>query len=155
VKKLIFLTLAMALFFALTSIAYSADEALTPEKVSGIWEGSYYVTWSNDGYRHRFTCRILITPTLSGVLNCINLNQGSWQFDLSQGEIISNQLVMRDLKNTDTIRIKANITGKNILEGEFQGINNKGDLFNFKKKRDLTAEEKQRPLSQLEGLVNY
>ena len=40
-KKVIFWALAIIFFFTLTSLAFSEEEALIPEKISGIWEGYF------------------------------------------------------------------------------------------------------------------
>jgi hypothetical protein len=154
-KKLISLTSAMALFFALTSIAFSTDEALTPENLSGIWQGYGHLT-GGFGIKSRVSCKLLITSTLSSLLRCTaaGLN-GQPEYDFDQGEIINNQLVVHDREKPDIIRMKANINSKNALEGTIEIPRHFGDLLNFKKARALTDEEKQRPLSQLEGLVKY
>jgi|WetSurMetagenome_2_1015567.scaffolds.fasta_scaffold330912_2 hypothetical protein len=145
----------MALSFALTSITYSAEEALTPENLSGIWQGYGHLT-GGFGIKSRVGCRRLITPTLSILFRCNSQGlNGRPEYDFDQGEIINNQLVVRDQEKPDIIRIKANINSKNALEGTIEIPRHFGDLVNFKKARALTEEEKQRPLSQLEGLVKY
>jgi hypothetical protein len=156
-KKLFFLTLAMALSFALTSITFSADEALSPENLSGIWDG-YGRVKGGSGYIIKYSCKILITPTLSGILRCATSNAyvgigPEYYFD--QGEIINNELVVREREKPDIIRIKANINSKNVLEGTIRIPSHSGDLLSFKKNRSLTDEEKQHPVSQLESLVKY
>jgi hypothetical protein len=150
-KKLFFLILAIASLFALASITYSADEALTPEKLSGIWKGSARLIAPGQAYFDH-SCRLLITPSLNGLLRC-NSQMGNPAYDFDQGEIINNQLVVRDREMPNTIRLKAYITSKNRLEGEVQLRRVKGDLYGCKKIRELTDEERQMPLAQLEGLL--
>ena len=156
-RKLFFI-LAIALSFALTSIAYSADEALSPEKLSGIWRGD----WKSDQFAQiqgvstmpgPYDCRILITASLNAVFYCTHsLGGRTWDPILDgHGEIINNQLIIHDLANPDKIRMKAYITSKNRLEGET--YNFKGALLNFNKIRDLTNEERQHSLSQLQNLL--
>jgi hypothetical protein len=154
-KKLFCGIMAVVLFFALTSIAFSADEALTPEKISGIWQGAYNTISANDGYRYSTSCKLLITPNLNGIINSEAPWGGySFIFGLNgQGDIVNNQLIIRDRENPSVIRLKAHITKKNHLEGDFQGIQSKGDIVGCKKIRELTDEEKQWPLAQLEGLL--
>ena len=155
-KKSLLAVLAMVLFLTLTSVVYSAEEALTPEKISGIWKG-YFLTIITSLGRAELSCRVLITPSLTGVVSCSGPAVGKWQDVLDgQGNIISNQLVILDRKNPDVTRLKAYITSKNLMEGDYQHLGNpdyKGNLIKFKKIRDLTDEEKQRPLSQLKGLL--
>ena len=161
-KKGFFLASTVIFLFTLTSLAFSEEAALTPEKVSGIWKGH----WNSDEMAKfkyggsvmpaPYDCRILITPSLKGIINCRHTAGASpWLLVLDgQGEILGNQLVIHDLKDPSKIRMKAHITRKNRLEGECTEVYN-GDLTKFEKIRDLKDEEKQQSLSQLEGLVKW
>jgi hypothetical protein len=151
-KKFFLLTLGLALFFALASIAYSAEEALTPEKLSGMWEGGYTFVFANT-FSATSSCRALFTPNLNGIMRCRG-QHGSFLFVFDgQGDIVNNQLIIRDQEMPNTVRLKAYITSKNKLEGELKLPKSNGDLSGFKKIRELTDEEKQLPLAQLEGLL--
>jgi hypothetical protein len=151
------LTIIITLFSTLTPRASSSEEALTPEKLSGIWAGR----WSSfaldsargAGLLSTFRCQILITPNLTGIISCSSTMRGNFLLLLDvPGEIIDNQLVIRDPGKPSMIRMKVHMTGKNKLEGECTG-DYKGDLTIYKKVRDLKDEEKQRNLSQLQDLL--
>jgi len=150
-KKLFGGAVALVFFFALTSIAYSADEALTPEKICGIWEGT--LSLETPGYPRYFApCRILFKPDLTGILR-YNTPNAALKYVLDgKGDISNNQLIIRDRENPDIIRLKAYMTKKNLLEGNFKGKLSSGDLSDLKKIKELKDEEKELPLSQLEGL---
>ncbi len=155
-KKGILCSLAMVLFLTLSSVAFSAEEALTPERISGIWKG--YLVASIPGLgRGELTCQILITPGLTAVVSCSHDKAGRWKDILDvKGAISDNQLVIRQQKEPETIRLKAYITSKNRMEGYYfhhASRSYDGDLIKFKKVRDLSDEEKQQPLSQLKDLV--
>ena len=157
-KKGLLVVLTMVLFFTLTSLAYSSEKALTTENISGIWNGYFAVTLRGEG-KAIGTCKILITPSLTGVVSCSSDKFGKWKDVLDgQGEIINNQLVIRDRKNPDIIRLKAYMKSNKVVEGDYNHLygtprDYKGDLLKFKKIRDLNDEEKQWPLSQLQGLL--
>jgi hypothetical protein len=153
-KKIFFFTLALALVLSLASIGYAADEALTPEKLCGIWEGNYNIDSTRVGLpRYSAKCRILFKSDLSGIMR-YNTVAGMYKvvFD-GQRDINNNQLIIRDPENPDIVRLKAYMTKKNKLEGEFQGKVSFGDLVGFKKIRDLTDDEKQQSMEQLEILL--
>jgi hypothetical protein len=160
-KKGIFWALTVIFLFTLTSLAFSEEEALTPEKVSGLWKGYWnsvkmaQAKFGSTTMVAPYECRILITPSLNGIVNCRHAMATPWQLVLDgQGEIVGNQLVIRDRKDPSMIRMKAHITRKNRLEGECTEVYN-GDLIRLEKIRDLKDEEKQQSLSQLEGLVKW
>ncbi len=118
-KRLCMLTFSLALLFALASITYSADEVLTPERLCGIWEGTFTY---QDRYLARagYNSKLLITQNLNGVF-CHNVyGLSSTRILDGQGEIINNQLIMRQLIMSDRVveRIKVNMNSKNMLEGE-------------------------------------
>ena len=149
-KKLFLMTVAITLFFALLSIAYSADEVLTSEKLCGIWEG-YFNYQPRFGVPRTSSSRLLITPNLSGIFFYRSQYDSYVKFLDGQGEIVNNELVMREKV---LIRIKLKMDAKNILEGEGTTDDlNKGNLTKLKKVRDLTDAEKQKTLEELAGLM--
>ena len=155
-KKVIFWASTVIFFFTLTSLAFSENEAMTPEKISGIWEGIYTYSPNIGGTPFgRVRCLALFTPNLNGIMRWFPITgPDRFVFD-GQGDIVNNQLIIRDRKNPDIIRIKAYITGKNRLEGDTKiPVHTPMSVINnFKKIRELTDEEKQQSLSQLEGLL--
>ena len=161
-KKGIFWASTVIFLFTLTALAFSEEGAMTPEKVSGLWKGQWNsnemakIKYGGSVMPAPYDCRILITPSLEGIVNCRHSAGASpWLLVLDgQGEIVGNQLVIRDRKDPNKIRMKAHITRNNQLEGECTEVYN-GDLIKFEKTRDLKDEEKQQSLSQLEGLVKW
>jgi hypothetical protein len=151
-KKGIFWVLTVFFLFALTSLAFSEEEPMTPGKISGIWKGNYnYIP--GGAPRQTCLCRAIFTPNLNGIMSCFG--QGG-QFDFifdGKGDIVNNQLIIRYRENPNWIRIEARITKKNRLEGEVHDDKRRGDIAGFKKIRELTDEEKQWPLSKLKGLL--
>ena len=154
-KKGIFWALTVIFFFTFISLAFSEEEAMTPEKISGIWEGRYNYITSFQAMAWRNSCRALFTPNLNGIMSCRG-HSGPFKFVFDgQGDIVNNHLIIYDREKPSVIRIEAYITSKNQLEGDIPPTGNikKGDLLGFKKIRELTDEEKQLPLAQLEGLL--
>jgi hypothetical protein len=151
-KKGIFWALTIIFLFTFTSLAFSEEQAMTPEKISGIWEGGYH--YINDGgYIELNPGRVIFTPNLNGIMRVYSqMGQFDFVFD-GHGDIVNNQMIIRDREKTSMVRIKASITRKNRLEGEVRFPLNQGDISGFKKIRDLTDEEKQLPLTQLKGLL--
>jgi hypothetical protein len=149
-KRLCMLTFGLALFFALTSVAYSADEVLTPDKLCGIWGGKFY--FQAQGVHNIADGKLLITQNLNGAFYFINqVGRSSMRILDGQGEIVNNQLLMRDRVAQ---HIKINMNEKNLLEGEGTALfGSKGDLVKFKKVRDLTDEEKKWTLEELARLL--
>jgi hypothetical protein len=151
-KWIMVLTLISLVIFSFP--VYASEDSMTPENLCGIWEGNYvFIPAGRELSQMNAAGKILITPDLRGLFSW-NSYGYLWQEVLDgQGDINSNNLIIRDRENPDIIRVKANLTGNNKLEGEIQTKNSKGSFSNFKKVRDLTSEEKQWSLSQLEGLI--
>jgi hypothetical protein len=154
-KKSIFWALTVIFLFTFTSLAFSEEEAMTPEKISGIWEGRCNVILNDMAGVWRNSCRALFTPNLNGIMSCRGQSAPfKFVFD-GQGDIVNNHLIIYDREKPSVIRIEAYITSKNQLEGGIRPTGNikTRDLLGFKKIRELTDEEKQLPLAQLEGLL--
>jgi hypothetical protein len=150
IAVLFFLTLALTSFCALTLIAYSADEVLTPEKLCGIWEGTFSFS-TRDLPRVSSRSKLLITNNLNGIFVYGTTYLSSTRILDGQGEIVNNQLLMREKVLT---RIKLKMNENNMLEGE--GVTNsldRGYLIKLKKVRELNDEEKQKTLEELVGLL--
>jgi hypothetical protein len=149
-KKILFV-LVLALLFTQYSIVYSADNALPSEKLCGLWEGDYFFPPGIGLYGN--PSKMLITPSLSGLFYWHNSSFDGSELIKFQISISENQLVFVDLEKPEKIRIKGNLSEINKLKGECTFIHSQGSFSNFTKVRDLTIEEKQLPLSELEGLV--
>jgi hypothetical protein len=145
-----YLLVVIVMTFALTSIAYSADEVLTPENLCGIWGGKFY--FQAAGVHNNADGKLLITQNLNGAFYFINqVGRSVMRILDGQGEIVNNQLIMRDRIAS---HIKINMNEKKLLEGEGTALfGSKGDLVKFKKVRDLTDEEKKWTLEELAGLL--
>lgn len=164
-NKLFILRFALGLFFTLTSITYSAEKAVTPENICGIWEGDFVFQSRGKGpglsgiVDVRRPCKLLITQNLNGVFVYTLEDQSAVVRILDcQGEIVHDQILMRKKENPYVIRIKAKITEQNTIEGEGEAIHKgclakKGYLTKFKKVRDLTNEEKRLSLEELKKLI--
>jgi hypothetical protein len=149
-KKGSLLVLAMTLFIILCSFVYAAEEALTPEKLCGVWEGNLLISFRDNPTRFSCNSKLLITQNLNGFFAYTMMGSRSIRLLDVPGEIVNDQLLMRDRV---TIKVKVKMNAKNMLEGEATPHSITGDLTKFKKVRDLTNEEKQLPLEDLKKLV--
>jgi hypothetical protein len=153
-KKTLFKTLSVSLFFALVSFYLSLDEDITPEKFCGIWEGTFIDRLQGNPRPRYYKSKLIITQQLKGIFGYSVMDSTFIRILDGPGEIVNNQLLLREKTRTDSAEIKVNLTEGNMIEGEGVSLSlYKGKLTKFKKIRSLTNSEKRLSVEALEILV--
>jgi hypothetical protein len=153
-KKTLFKTLSVSLFFALVSFYLSLDEDITPERFCGIWEGTFIDRPQGNPTPRYYKSKLLITQQLNGVFGYSVMGFTFIRIFDGPGKIVNNQLLLREKSRTDSPEIKVKLTEGNMIEGEGVSLSlYRGKLIKFKKIRCLTNSEKRLSVEALEILV--
>lgn len=148
-KKSVLSLLGLFFSLTLTSSVFAEEPVLTPEKVSGIWEGKCANPETGVQYYWKF---IFKGSTLNGVILAdMGARKTTFWMD-GPGRIEGKHLIIGDKKFPDREKIHFVLREDGMMDGVGHNQYSETKFWDFKKRRSLTPEEENFSFQQLEKL---